>query len=193
MLFVAGHDLIVLLYTKTYEASANIFLVSITLLPLGVLLLDPIIRAYKDLRNFLLGVRIAVFVALFCALGPVIHRFGMMGAAVTAVAAQFLERVVIAWTAARAVEAEARDIRLYADLFKVIAVTVCGGAVAYLVRNLIPASLLVPRIIAVGLCVGAIYLPAMLMLHLPGSEMLTKERLLSAMKSTLGRLRSASA
>jgi len=187
MLFVAGHDLIVLLYTRTYEASAHIFLVSITLMPLGVLLLDPIIRAYKDLRNFLLGVRIVVFVALFCVLGPVIHRFGMMGAAVTAVAAQFLERVVIAWTAARAVEAESRDLRLYADLFKVIAVTVCAGVAAYFVRNLIPASLLVPRIVVVGLCVGAIYLPAMLALRLPGWEMLSKDRLISAVKSTLGR------
>ena len=64
-LFVAGHDLIVLLYTRAYERSADIFLVSILLLPIGIFLLDPIVRAYKGLRNFLLGVRIAIFVGLF--------------------------------------------------------------------------------------------------------------------------------
>ena len=37
ILFVAGHDLIVLLYTRAYEQSANIFLISILLLPLGTL------------------------------------------------------------------------------------------------------------------------------------------------------------
>jgi len=193
MLFVAGHDLIVLLYTKAYEQSVNIFLVSIVLLLLGVFLLDPIIRAYKNLRNFLLWVRIGIFIALFCALGPVIHHFGMMGAAVTAVVAQVFERVIIAWGAARAVEAKVADVRLYADLLKVTVITVLAGSVAYLARNLIPSALLVPRIIVVGLSVSAIYLPALYALRLPGWEMLTKDRLLSLARSTLGKLRSAAA
>ena len=193
MLFVAGHDLIVLLYTKAYEQSVNIFLVSIVLLLLGVFLLDPIIRAYKNLRNFLLWVRIGIFIALFCALGPVIHHFGMMGAAVTAVVAQVFERVIIAWGAARVVEAKVADVRLYADLLKVTVITVLAGSVAYLARNLIPSALLVPRIIVVGLSVSAIYLPALYALRLPGWEMLTKDRLLSLARSTLGKLRSAAA
>jgi len=112
---------------------------------------------------------------------------------VTAVAAQVLERIIIAWAAARAVEAEARDIRLYKDLFKVTAVTVVAGAIAYVVRNLIPAALLIPRIIAVGLCVTAIYAPAMFVFRLPGWERLTKDRLFSFVRSTLGRLRNANA
>ena len=95
LLLVAGHDLIVLFYTKAYEKSANIFLISILLLPLSVFLLDPIVRAYKGLRNFLLVVRITIFVGLFCVLFPVIRHFGMMGAAIAAVAAQALERIVI--------------------------------------------------------------------------------------------------
>ena len=193
MLFVSGHDLIVLLYTKAYEQAANIFLVSIVLLLLGVFLLDPITRAYKGMRSFLLGVRIAIFIALFAALGPVIRHFGMMGAAVTAVVAQIVERIILAWGAARVVEAKPRDIRLYADLFKVTAVTVVAGLGAYLVRNLIPSRLLIPRIIAVGLCVCAIYVPAMFVFRLPGWEMLTKDRLLSLIRTAWGRLRSANA
>ena len=62
MLMVGGKDLIVLFYTRTYQQSGSIFLVSILLLPLWALLMDPIVRAYKELRNFLLGVRLAVFV-----------------------------------------------------------------------------------------------------------------------------------
>ena len=193
MLFVAGHDLIVLLYTRTYEASTNIFLVSLILLLLGVFLLDPIIRAYKELRNFLLGVRILIFIALFCTLGPAIRHFGMIGAAVSTVTWQVIERILIAWAAVRVVDASARDIRLYNDLFKVTGVTLAAGLLAHAIRNLISPALLIPRILAVGVCVGAIYLPAMFILRLPGWEMLTRERLLSFMRSTLIRLKGASA
>ena len=188
MLFVAGHDLIVLLYTKTYEASANIFLVSLSLLILGVFLLDPIIRAYKEVRNFLLGVRIVIFIALFCTLGPAIRHFGMIGAAVSTVTWQVIERILIAWCAVRVVDASVHDLPLYKDLFKVTAVTVVAGVFAYMVRNLIAPRLLIPRILAAGACVSAIYLPALFLLRLPGWEMLTKERIFAFVRSTLGRL-----
>ena len=82
---------------------------SILLLPLWALLMDPIVRAYKELRNFLLGVRLGVFVLLFCVLLPVIHHWGMLGAAITAVGAQYLERIIIFFKAARTVEAKWSD------------------------------------------------------------------------------------
>ncbi len=187
MLLVAGHDLIVLLYTHAYERSANIFMVSILLLPMGVLLLDPIVRAYKELRNFLLIVRICIFVALFCVLGPVIHRYGMMGAAITAVGAQMLERLFIAWGAARAVDASFSDIKLYVDLVKIVGVTTVAGLAAREVRNLISPSLLMPRIIAVGLCVCVVYLAGMFLFKLPGREFVSKERIVSIVRQLLGR------
>jgi len=193
MLLVAAHDLIVLLYTKTYEQSGNIFMVSILLLPLWALLMDPIVRAYKHLRNFLLGVRLAVFIVLFCVLLPVIHHFGMLGAAITAVGAQYLERIIIFFKAARTVEAKVSDLRLYRDLFRVAGVTVVAGLAAYAVRNLINPDLLIPRILAVGVCVGAIYLPAMYFLRLPGWEVLSREHIVSLLRTTLGKMRSANA
>ena len=193
MLFVAGHDLIVLLYTRNYEQSANIFLVSLVLLLLGVFLLDPIIRAYKEVRNFLLVVRIGVFIALFCTLGPAIRHFGMIGAAVSTVGWQVIERILIALCAVRVVEAKVSDIRLYDDLFKVTGVTIVGGALAYVVRNLIPPAHLIPRILAVGVSVCAVYLPAMYLLRLPGWDMLTRERITAFVKKTMGQLRSANA
>ena len=190
LLLVGGHDLIVLFYTRAYERSADIFLITILLLPASVLLLDPIVRAYKEMRHFLIGVRITIFIGLFCALGPVIHHFGMMGAAITAVAAQMLERFVIAWRVARAVDARMRDIRLYADLFKIAGVTLAAGTIAYLIRNLISPGLLIPRILAVGICITTVYLSGMFVFRLPGREMLSKERIFSFVR---GRFRMANA
>ncbi len=177
ILLLAGHDLIVLLYTRAYERSANIFVISILLLPLGTLLVDPIVRAYKDLRSFLLLVRIATFVFLFSVLAPVIHHFGMIGATAIAVIARFAEHLVIAWRAARAVDASLRDLRLYVGAFKVTGVTLVAAVVAYTARNLIDPGLLIPRIIVVPVCVAAVYLPGMVVFHLPGWEMLSKEQL----------------
>lgn len=189
MLYVGGHDLIVLMYTKLYEPSVNIFLISISLLPLGVFLFDPIVRAYKNLRKYLLTVRICVFIALFFVLGPVIRHFGMVGAAMTSVLAQVFERLFIAWGAARAVDARPRDIVLYAGLFKVTAVTIVAGIIAHTVRDMIAPTLLIPRIIVVGVSVAAVYLPAMLVFRLPGWEMLTRDRLSWLFEKAMERLR----
>ena len=188
LLFVAGHDLIVLLYTRAYEKSASIFLISILLLPIGVFLLDPIVRAYKELRNFVLGTRIVFFALLFCVLFPVVRHFGMMGAAIAAVAAQVIERILIGWKAARVVDARWADFALYIDLFKVTGVTIGAGLAAYAVRNLINPNLLVPRIAAVAICGGGIYLVGMFWFKLPGRELLSKERIFSFARSIRARL-----
>jgi O-antigen/teichoic acid export membrane protein len=185
ILFVAGHDLIVLLYTRAYERSANIFLISILLLPLGTILVDPIVRAYKELRTFLLLLRIAGFVFLFSVLAPVIHHFGMIGATVAAVVARTAEHLIGAWRAARAVDASLRDLRLYVGVFKVSGATLVAALVAYLIRNLIDPALLIPRLVVVPVCIAAVYLPAMLVFHLPGWEMLSRDRLLSLAKAKL--------
>ena len=76
---------------------------------------------------------------------PVIHHFGMLGAAITAVGAQYLERIIIFFKAARTVEADWSDVRLYHDMFKVAGVSIVAGVAAYLVRNLINPNLLIPQ------------------------------------------------
>jgi O-antigen/teichoic acid export membrane protein len=193
MLLVCGHDLIVLLYTRAYEKSADIFLVTIFLLPIGVLLLDPILRAYKATSNFMLSVRIGTFVTLCCALLPVIHRYGMMGAAVTAVGARITEHLILGWKVARTLDARMKDLVLYRGLFKVLGVVTTAGVVAYFVRNLINPNMLLLRIAAGGICVAAMYLPAIFIFRLPGYHYLTKKQVTAFVRSTLGRLGSASA
>ncbi len=191
ILLLAGHDLIVLLYTRTYERSANIFFVTLLLLPTTVLLLDPVVRAYQELRNFLLGTRIVFFGGLFLVLFPVVRHYGMMGAAIAAVAAQIIERMLIAWKATRVVEATFADLRLYYDLFKVIGITAVAALVAYVLRNLISPHWLIPRIIVVGLTIVGICAAGVMWLRLPGSEMLTKEKITSVVRTSWARMRSA--
>jgi len=189
LLLVAGHDLIVLLYTRAYEASARIFAVSITLLLFTLFLVDPIGRAYAGLRNKVLGVKIAAFITLFSLLIPVIHRFGMMGAAVVAVAVQIGERLATGWLAARTVDARLKDVELYRDTFKIAGLTAAAGLFAYVVRNLINPTLLIPRVLIVGVVFVLVYVPTFYVLRLPGWEYMSKERIQSFARNQLSRFR----
>jgi O-antigen/teichoic acid export membrane protein len=189
LLLVAGHDLIVLLYTRAYEASARIFAVSITLLLFTLFLVDPIGRAYAGLRNKVLGIKIAAFITLFSVLIPIIHRFGMMGAAVVAVAVQIGERLATGWLAARTVNAKLGDVELYRDTFKIAALTAAAGFFSYIVRNLINPTPLIPRILIVGISFTLVYVPTFYFLHLPGWEYMSRERIQSFARNQLSRFK----
>jgi hypothetical protein len=115
----------------------------------------------------------------------------MVGAAIAAVAAQIIERILIGWKAARVVDARLADLALYIDLFKVTGVTIAAGLGAYAVRNLINPNLLILRIAAVAACLGGIYLAGMFWFRLPGREVLSRERIFSLARSTWARMSSA--
>jgi O-antigen/teichoic acid export membrane protein len=189
LLLVAGHDLIVLFYTRAYEASARIFSVSITLLLFTLFLVDPIGRAYKELRIKGLAIKIGAFVVLFSLLIPVIRHFGMMGAAVIAVVVQIGERLGQGWLAARTVNAKLKDAKLYRDSFKIAGLTAASGLFAYFIRNLISPPLLIPRILAVGVAFVVIYVPTFYLMRLPGWEYISKERIQSLVRNQMWRMK----
>ncbi|MGB2666257.1 MAG: oligosaccharide flippase family protein [Candidatus Acidiferrum sp.] len=193
LLLVTGHDLIVLMYTRRYEQSTTIFAFAITLFPLTVFLMDPIGRAYRELGRFALGVRIVVFAALFAVLSPVIDHFGMVGAAMVAVGAQVVERIVLMWKTARTVDATRKDIKLSYDFFKIAGVAAAGGLCALAARNLLSPNLLVLRILVAGVCFAAVYLPTFYALRLPGWDALSPERIKTFVQARLTRLKNASA
>lgn len=192
LLLVAGHDLIVLLYTRTYEPSTQIFRVTILLLALNVFLMDPVTRSFKEVRMYVLVVRLIILATLVCSLTAIIHRYGMIGAAIAGVGAQFLERVVFARKIAQKVGATLQDVALLSDLFKVAALTVTAGAVAYLARNLVSPALLIARIAVVTTVLGAVYLTGFYVLHIPGWDLLSRRRIADALRSRLARFRTAS-
>jgi O-antigen/teichoic acid export membrane protein len=189
ILLVAGRDLIVFFYTKTYAASWHIFAITITLIVLNVFLYDPVVRAYKHLRKFVLIVRIAVLATLFIVLTPIIRHFGMTGAAITAVLADLTERLLVGTKVWRTVEATSHDLRLFTDLLRVIGVTAVAAIVAYGVRLLSANQPLFVAIAAMGLSFVAVYVTGFYWFRLPGWETISKEHLSQMLQSTLTKLR----
>lgn len=66
--FITAETLVVLLFTEDYIQSTSIFRIFILLLPLGALISDPVVRAYKELGHLMIKVRIASAITLVLAL-----------------------------------------------------------------------------------------------------------------------------
>ena len=188
LLLVAGRDLIVFFYTKAYAASAPIFYITITLIVLNVFMYDPIVRAYLELRKFILIVRIGVLVALALVLAPVIHHFGMIGAAVTAVLGDLTERLIVGRKVCRTIEATWHDVRLLSGVLRVAAVAAVSAFVALVVRHSLESQRLFTRLALTGISFGIIYVAGFYFFHLPGCEIVTKDRLLAMAQSARTRL-----
>ncbi|HVF90702.1 MAG TPA: lipopolysaccharide biosynthesis protein, partial [Blastocatellia bacterium] len=59
-LLVVGREFIIFLFTETYISSWPIFAINLTLLPVSILVLDPVLRAYAEQRYFLLRLRLGL-------------------------------------------------------------------------------------------------------------------------------------
>ncbi len=188
LLLVAGRDLIVFFYTKAYAASAPIFYITITLIVLNVFMYDPIVRAYMELRKFILLVRIGVLLALCIVLAPVIHHFGMIGAAITAVLGDLTERLIVGRKVCQTIEATWHDARLLSGVLRVAGVTTVAALVGYGVRHAAASQPLFVRLALTGISFAAVYLPGFYFCHLPGWEIITKDRLLGLVQSARARL-----
>ena len=191
ILLVAGRDLIVFFYTKAYSASAPIFYITITLIVLNVFMYDPIVRAYMELRKFILLVRIGVLVTLCIVLAPVISHFGMIGAAVTAVLGDLTERLIVGRRVCQTIGATWHDARLLSDVLRVAAVTLVAALVALGVRNAGESQRLFVRLALTGLSFGLVYLAGFYFWRLPGWEVVSKERILAYLQSARARLTGA--
>ena len=78
-LMVAGREFIRVLFTARFADSWPIFAVNLTLLPLGIVLLDPLYRAFERERYFLLRLRLVLAAVLIAALWLFTARAGLAG------------------------------------------------------------------------------------------------------------------
>ena len=127
-------EVITFLFTARYAASANIFAVNLLLLPMAVLLYDPLFRAYIEHRFFLLRLRLVLCAIMAVALWLATERFGLTGAIWVVVTIAGAERAITLARICRILGVRAGDIRLLRDVAKLAAAAVSAGLVAILLR-----------------------------------------------------------
>jgi O-antigen/teichoic acid export membrane protein len=144
-----GPTVLPLLFTHKYDGSVPPFLIATLEIPLWVLPLDALLRAYGDTRFLFAfnGARIVVTAALV--LGG-IHAFGLSGALGGAVAAEALARLALLGRGRRFLEVPLRDACDWAALSRTALAAATACVPAYALRLLrLPAfpSLLVAAMV----------------------------------------------
>ena len=158
-LMVAGREFIRVLFTARFTDSWPIFAVNLTLLPLGILLLDPLYRAFERERYFLLRLRLALAAALMAALWLFTARLGLLGVIVVVVAVAVIERAVMTIHFLRLLGVTARDLVLLRDIVKLALLALAAGLFSALVRLSLARENAVVVLLGCGLAFAAVYLP----------------------------------
>lgn len=133
-LMVAGREFIRLLFTDRFSGAWPIFALNMTLLPLGIVLLDPLYRAFERERFFLLRVRIFLAAVLTLALWLFTARLGPRGVIGIVILIAAFERVIMGLHFGRLLGVKLGDMILLADIGKIAITALGAGALAGLIR-----------------------------------------------------------
>lgn len=172
VLMITGREFLTVMFTSAYSDSWPIFAVNLTLLPLSLVDVDAVARAYEGHRFFLLKLQVGLSVVMVIMLWLAISRFGLIGAISVVVGINFLLRVVLAIRFTRVLGTKMRDLLLLKDVGKVALATAVASSVCLFVHSLIKVGGARPLTILV-VCFAsfvAVYLLAILLLRVVTTE-----------------------
>ena len=184
VLLITGREFLTFMFTKAYLQSWPIFAINLTLLPISLLEVDAVVRAYERHRFFIVKLQLVLCVLMVFAVWYGVTRFGLVGAISAVVIVNFVLRVVLAGKFSLVLGAKWRDIALFKDLGKVALASGVAGLVCLLVHSISVASGARPFFVLVicGSVFMAVYLPAIVLLRIPTSDEWDK------LRSGVGRL-----
>ena len=171
-LMVTGREFLTFMFTPAYADSWPIFALNLTLLPLSLLDVDAVSRAYEKHRFFLVRLQIVMSLVNVGALWFFIGRFGLIGAIGVVVGMNVVGRVAMAVRFSRVLGAKPRDLKLFKDVGKVAIASFVAGVLCFLVRSLIMSSYQRPVMILAGCFIvfAAIYAGAIVVLGVATSD-----------------------
>jgi O-antigen/teichoic acid export membrane protein len=132
LLLITGYELITGLFTANYAASVPVFLINITLIPFGILITDPIVRAYEDLGRFLLKLRLVLIPLMILALWFGINYLSLSGIIAIVVVTTVIERLITTVKVAGKLEVKSEDKLLLGNIGKTAFSTVIAGSLTFI-------------------------------------------------------------
>jgi O-antigen/teichoic acid export membrane protein len=169
-LLVAGREFIIALFTTRFVESWPIFAVNLTLLPLAIVVNDPVLRAYPEHRHFLLKLRVILLVVLVAALQTGIQQFGMLGAITAVVVTVAIERAVITWRVARILHVRGSDLRPLADVLRIAAAAAVSAILTAGLRTVLSGYEAALVLVICASAFAVAYVTALLALRVPNVE-----------------------
>jgi O-antigen/teichoic acid export membrane protein len=132
-LMITAQTFIITLFTQNYAASASVFVINLTLLPVSILITDPIVRSYKELGRLFLLTRILVLAALIGVLYYGLGHFGLTGMITAAVGAILAEKVIAETMVIRKLGLGLQHLPLLKNVGKTALVSILAGLVTWVV------------------------------------------------------------
>ena len=172
VLMVTGREFLTVMFTSAYAASWPIFAINLTLLPLSLLDVDAVARAYEGHRFYLVKLQIVLSVVMVFALWYGIAQFGLAGAITVVVGINFILRTLLAARFTKVIGAKLSDLMLLKDVGKVALASAVAALSCVFVRSLMTAggaSALVVLVVCFAVF-AVIYLGAILLLGIATSD-----------------------
>jgi O-antigen/teichoic acid export membrane protein len=127
LMFVLRAEIITLLFTKDYAASADIFAINLLLLPMFLCVYTAFMRAFDDLRFYRLKQSLVMIPLAAAAVYTGIHLGGLRGAIAGAVAAQLIDAAAMMLKVGRRVGVRAAH---FTQLVPILRTVIASGAAA---------------------------------------------------------------
>src|SRR5690242_15943512 len=119
VLLITGREFLTVMFTKAYLQSWPVFAINLTLLPISLLEVDAVVRAYERHRFFLVKLQLVLCVLMVPTVWYGVTRFGLVGAITAVVVVNFVLRIVLAARFSVVLGAKWRDVALFKDVGKV--------------------------------------------------------------------------
>jgi O-antigen/teichoic acid export membrane protein len=170
LLMTIAPELIGFMYTRRLLASVPVFRINLTLLLVSILLQDPLFRAYKEQRFFLIRLRVFTCALLIAGLWYGTARFGPIGAISTVIIVSVLERAITAIRFGGILGVGWKDIVLLKDVGKLALAAAAAGLVTAEVRLLLQGAKPIVILAVCGVVFSLVYLGAVLLARIVTPE-----------------------
>jgi O-antigen/teichoic acid export membrane protein len=128
-LIITAEVFIITLFTRNYLASVPIMLINLTLLPFEVWVIDPMVRAHKELGRVLIISRIFITIALVVALYFGIQYFDLRGMITIVVIVNVIEKIIVSLILAGKLGIKWADWRLFKNVGKMALASAFTGII----------------------------------------------------------------
>jgi O-antigen/teichoic acid export membrane protein len=157
LMFVLRTEIITLLFTKDYAASAGIFAINLMLLPMYLCVYTAFLRSFDDLKFYRLKLSLVMIPVTAAALYVGIQSAGLMGAIIATVAAQLFDTAVMMVKVARRLGVRAAHLSQLVPILRTIAASSLAAMAAYFVKASLGNACVLVVLIVCSATFGAVF------------------------------------
>lgn len=160
LMFVLRYEIITLLFTRAYEASAPLFGIYLFSALLPMTLTGSPIRAHEEFKYLRFKLHLSLLPVTFGALYVGIQSAGLVGAVSAVVAVQTLEVAIVVTAVGRRLGFVASDLRHLKPALKTVLAVVGASLAAYIVKLPLAHAHALVKMVLCGAVFGSVYVPA---------------------------------